>query len=145
MKVILLKDIRGIGRKGDVKELKDGYVRNMLLPRKLVEIGTSSAISKNMSEKAREERERAKYVAELEKIAKALREITLNFKVRTGEKGEVFGSITGTDIRDALRVKGFDVQIAGKHHIKSTGEHVLDIDLGSGIKTKLHVLVEPGA
>lgn len=145
MLVILLKDIHGLGQRGDVKEVKDGYARNLLLPQKLVEIATPAALAQNRAEKAREEKKRAEHTAELKKIAESVRGITLTFRVKTGEKGEVFGSITDADLRDALRERGFNVPISGKHHIKAAGEHVLDIDLGDGIKTKLRVLVEPEA
>ncbi|MDO8557312.1 MAG: 50S ribosomal protein L9 [Candidatus Jorgensenbacteria bacterium] len=145
MKVILLKEIRGLGHKGDVKEVKEGYARNLLMPQKLAEIATPAALARASEEKARIEKNRAEKTAELKKSAESIKNTTLIFKMKTGEKGKVFGSITDADIRNALSEKGFNIPIASKHHIKTTGEHILDIDLGDGIKTKLRVLVEPEA
>jgi large subunit ribosomal protein L9 len=145
MKVVLLKEVRGLGRKGDVKEVKEGYARNLLMPQKLAEIATPAALARANEEKARIEKERAEKTAELKKSAELINNTTLIFKMKTGEKGKVFGSITDVDMHNALREKGLDVPITNKHHIKTTGEHILDLDLGDGIKTKLRVLVEPEA
>ncbi|MEK7542951.1 MAG: 50S ribosomal protein L9 [Patescibacteria group bacterium] len=143
MKIILLKDVNGIGRKGDIKELKDGYARNFLLPQKLAETATKAIIEKAIQDKKREEERRAKYVTELKKSAEEIKKTTLVFKLKTGEKGEVFGSITDSDLEKALMKKGIAVSMTDKHHIKSIGEHVIDLDLGDGVKTKLRILVEP--
>lgn len=143
MKVILLKDIRGVGRKGDIKELKDGYVRNLLLPQKLVAIATSQKIAASEQEKLRREADHAAHVAHLKKIAEDIKSLTLLFSVKSGEKGEVFGSVSAQDIEAVLKEKGFSVSIQGKHHIKTLGEHEIDIDLGDGVQTKTRIRVEP--
>lgn len=143
MKVILLKDINGIGRKGDIKELKDGYARNFLLPQKFAEMATRAIIEKSAQDKKQEEEKRVKHLVELEKSAEEIKKITLVFKLKTGEKGEVFGSITNGDLEKALVKKGITIPIIDKHHIKSIGEHIIDLDIGEGIKTKLRILVEP--
>ena len=143
MKVVLIKDVRGIGLRGDIREVKDGYARNLLIPRGMAELATSQVERKNEEQKVKREAEQENYIAKTKKFAEEIKKLKLDFKVKAGEKGEVFGSIAGKDIEDALRKKGMTVTLTDKIHIKELGEHFVELNLGDGIKTKLRVFVEP--
>ena len=103
MKVILLTDVKGKGKKGQMIEVSDGYARNYMLPRKLAQEATADAVNTmRMNDKAtaeRQARERAEAVA----ISKQLRELTLIVKAKGGGAGRLFGAVTTTEIADALK------------------------------------------
>ena len=103
MKVILLTDVKGKGKKGQLIEVSDGYARNYMLPRKLAQEATADAVNTmRMNDKAtaeRQARERAEAVA----ISKQLRELTLVVKAKGGGAGRLFGAVTTTEIADALK------------------------------------------
>jgi large subunit ribosomal protein L9 len=143
MKIILLRDIKGIGKKYEVKDVSDGYVRNFLIPGKLVEPANASALEKLKRERAAWEAERQKTIVRLQAESKKMDGTVLTFKLKVGKKKEVFGSVTQKDLTDALRQKGFkDIEAAIKHPIKTLGEHAVELDLGEGIKTSIKVLVQ---
>jgi len=144
MRVILLQHIKNIGNKGDVKELNDGYVRNFLLPKKLVEIATSLALKKNTEEKALEDKQHEEYVEALKKDAESIKNTRLVFEIKIGEKNEVFGSITERDIERAFHKKGFShIAIKEKHALKSVGDHMVRVNLGEGITSEFNVILIP--
>lgn len=103
MKVILLSDVKGIGKKGEVKEVADGYARNFLLPKGLAQEATPAAL-KNLHEQTqaaawRKEKEEA----EARKLAERIRGLELKMTVRAGEQGKLFGSVTSKEISEALK------------------------------------------
>ncbi|MCP6720011.1 MAG: 50S ribosomal protein L9 [Patescibacteria group bacterium] len=150
MKVILLEDIKGVGEKLDVKEVKDGYARNFLLPKKMAEAATPQALKRLIEEKSKIEEESEKLAAILEERAGKIKDLTLSFKRKnlpagrqTREKKEVFGSVNAKDIERALEKHGIpDVRVDLEKPIKTLGETSVPVDLGEGIKTKVSVLVE---
>ncbi|MBI4033933.1 MAG: 50S ribosomal protein L9 [Candidatus Brennerbacteria bacterium] len=143
MKVILLQDIRGVGKKHDVKDVSLGYARNFLLPKSLAEVATPPAFKKLMDMKAVEQEEKKKLAAVLEEKAREIKKLTLNFELKTGGKGEVFGSVTAKDIEEALADKGISgVKTELSRPIKELGEKEVEVGLGEGIKTKVKVVVE---
>jgi len=142
MKIILLNDVKGLGRKEDVKEVKDGYARNFLLPRKLAEPATAAAVARVASLKARRAQEREKHLtraaAEVEKLAA----IPLQFHARAGEKGELFGSVTAEDIATLLKERGIaEVREVRMTPLRALGEHAVELDFGEGIKKTVTVTV----
>ncbi|HEY4475587.1 MAG TPA: 50S ribosomal protein L9 [Candidatus Paceibacterota bacterium] len=140
MKILLLQDVKGIGRRMEVKEVKDGYARNFLIPQKLAMPATSEALSIKKGEELKLEaiREQSK------KSAEALQKMTLEFVVKTGGKGEVFGSIKADDIKKALEEKGIKAHgIILEKPIKSLGDHLVEVDFGYGIKGKIKVTLRP--
>ncbi len=144
MKVILLQNVKGTGMKGDIKDLNDGYVRNFLLPKNLVVVATPDVVKKNTEEKRVKEEQHKKQIAILEKEANEIRAVKLIFRVKTGEKGELFGSITDRDIERAFHEKGFaHIAIKEKHALKSVGEHRVNVNLGNGITSEFLVILEP--
>ncbi|TME34413.1 MAG: 50S ribosomal protein L9, partial [Chloroflexi bacterium] len=109
MKVILQRDVRGLGREGEVKEVKSGYARNFLIPTGAVQIADAGALKnweRHRSE--REDRERA-LRTDAEAIAERLQGIRLEVAVKAGEKNRLFGSVTNREIADLLAREGIEV------------------------------------
>jgi len=143
MKVILLKDVKGVGRKFEVKEVKDGYGRNFLLAKGLIEIATKEALNRLEAQKKVWEAERQKLLEGLKAEAARVGGIFLNFKLKVGEKGEAFGSVTRKDVELELARKGFkNLKVELERPIKTIGEHTVVADFGEGIKGGLRVITE---
>ncbi len=143
MKVILLENIRGLGKKNDIREVSDGYARNFLLPKKLAEAATGAALKRAAELKARAEAEREKLVVGLKAAAEKIKDEKLVFKVKTGEKGEVFGSVSARDIEQELAGRGIArCEAELKKPLKTLGEHDVEINFGENIKAKLKVFLE---
>lgn len=146
MKVILLADVRGTGRKGDIKEVREGYARNFLIPRGLAETATEEVLAKKEEGDAARVRERAEHRHEVEEWAEKLSVLALTFPVKAGPHGEVFGSVTAKDIQGALtarRYHGITVKLAKP--LKTLGDHHVELDLGEGTKTTVLITVVPAA
>ena len=146
MKVILLQDIKGKGKKGQLLEISDGYARNYLLPRKLAVEATADAVNtKNMNDKAAAEKA-AKERAEAVEISKKLREMTLIVKAKGGGAGRLFGSVTNQEIADALKASsGIALdkrKIVIADAIKSIGTYTVQCKLGYEITAPLTVKIE---
>ena len=143
MKVILLSDIKGVGKKDQVIEASDGYARNYLFPKKLA----LEANTENMSKlKARQDSNKFKKDTEkkqAEEIAKKLKGIMLKIKVRAGENGKIFGGVTSKEISDGLK-KDYNIDIDKKkillnETIKTIGTFTIDIKLYEGVIGKLKI------
>lgn len=143
MKVILLEDIRGLGKKNDIKDVSSGYARNFLLPKKIAEVATGAALKRATELKLKMEAEYGRLVATLKEEAEKIEGEKLVFKVKTGEKDEVFGSVTARDIEHELAERGIPGAKAElKKPLKELGEHLIDINFGENIKAKVKVLLE---
>jgi large subunit ribosomal protein L9 len=144
MKVILINDIKNLGRKGEVKEVADGYARNFLLPQKLVEIAIPEAIQKLENfQKEKEQIERAGE-EKLKKMAAEIQGKKIIIKAKT-EKNKLFGSIGKKEIAIELKNQGINLDeksIILDEPIKTIGEKDITIILGKNIKTKITVAVE---
>lgn len=146
MKVILLQDVKGKGKKGQMLEISDGYARNYLLPRKLAVEATADAVNtKKMNDKAAAEKA-AKERAEALEISHKLREMTLVVKAKGGGAGRLFGSVTNQEIADALKEKsGIALdkrKIVISDTIKSVGTYTVQCKLGYEITAPLTVKIE---
>jgi large subunit ribosomal protein L9 len=146
MKVILLQDIKGKGKKGQLLEISDGYARNYLLPRKLAVEATADAVNtKKMNDKAAAEKA-AKERAEALETAKQLREMTLVVTAKGGGAGRLFGSVTNQEIADALKAKsGITLdkrKIVITDAIKNVGTYTVQCKLGYEISAPLTVKIE---
>ena len=146
MKVILLTDVKGKGKKGQMIEVSDGYARNYMLPRKLAQEATADAVNTmRMNDKAtaeRQARERAEAVA----ISKQLRELTLVVKAKGGGAGRLFGAVTTTEIADALK-KNAGITIDKRklildENIKNVGTYAVKAKLGYEIVGQFSVKIE---
>ena len=146
MKVILLQDVKGKGKKGQMLEISDGYARNFLLPRKLAVEATADAMNtKKMNDKAAAEKA-AKERAEALEISHKLRELTLVVTAKGGGAGRLFGSVTNQEIADALKAKSGIVldkrKIVISDQIKSVGTYTVQCKLGYEITAPLTVKIE---
>ena len=146
MKVILLQDVRGKGKKGQMLEVSDGYARNYMLPRKLAMEATPDAINTmRMNDKAAAEkaaRERAEAVA----LSKQLKEMILVVSAKGGGAGKLFGSVTNQEIAEALKAKtGIALdkrKIVISDPIKNVGTYTVTCKLGYEINAQLTVKIE---
>ena len=146
MKVILLQDVKGKGKKGQMLEVSDGYARNFMLPRKLAIEATPDAINTmKMNDKATAERI-AREKAEALEISKKLRAMTLVVKAKGGGAGRLFGSVTNQEIADALEKNGgikLDKRkIVIADPIKAVGTYTVTCKLGYEISAPLTVKIE---
>ena len=146
MKVILLQDVKGKGKKGQMLEVSDGYARNYMLPRKIaIEATTDAVNTKNMNDKAAAEKAAKERAAALETSHK-LREMTLVVKAKGGGAGRLFGSVTNQEIADALKAStGINLdkrKIVINDPIKNVGTYTVTCKLGYEITAPLTVKIE---
>ncbi len=146
MKVILLQDVKGKGKKGQMIEVSDGYARNFMLPRKIAIEATADAVNTmRMNDKATQERI-AREKAEAMDTAKKLRELTVVVKAKGGGAGRLFGSITNQEIADALKASnGIALdkrKIVISDPIKNVGTYTVTCKLGYEITAPLTVKIE---
>ena len=145
MKVILLQDVKGKGKKGQMIEVSDGYARNFMLPKKMAIEATADAINTmKMNDKATQERI-AREKAEALAMSKKLREMTLTVTAKGGGAGRLFGSVTNQEIADALAKQGIKLdkrKIVISDPIKNVGTYTVNCKLGYEISAPLTVKIE---
>ena len=145
MKVILLQDVKSLGKKGDVVNVSDGYARNYILPRKLGQEATNASLNDRKLQKEKEDRQAAKNLAEAKEKAEQLKDIVLEIPVKTGEGGKVFGSVSTKEIISAAKEqKGLELdkkKLLLDDAIKTCGMHVVKIRLHKDVigEFKVHV------
>ena len=146
MKVILLQDVKKMGKKGDVIEASDGYARNYLFPRKLAEEATANALH---IVNAKKENERKKKLAELEeaqKLAAELKGKEVTIDAKAGDNGRLFGAITNKDVAEVVNSQ-FNLKIDKKkivvNTIKVAGEYEVEVKLYPEVSTKIKVIIVP--
>jgi len=145
MKVILLKDVPGTGKKEQILEVSDGFARNYLLPRKLGMEATASALNSISHAKAAEEHRESLRKQEAMATADKLRKKEIRLVARAGETGRLYGSITGQEVADAL-LKQHGVKVEKRRielsdTIRSVGEYEASVWLYAGISTPMKVIV----
>ena len=145
MKVILLQDVRGKGKKGQMLEVSDGYARNYMLPRKIALEATADAINTmRMNDKATQERQ-ARERAEAMELAKRMKAMTLTVYAKGGGAGRLFGSVTSQEIADALQSQGITLdkrKIVIDEPIKNVGTYTIRCKLGYEITAQLTVQIQ---
>jgi len=144
MKIILLKDVTKVGKKLDLKNVKPGYARNFLIPRRLAILATKPNLvwRENQIEILREERD--KIIEEKKKLREKLKDFTLKIKVKTGIKDELFEKINREKIVKALESEGFRLSESAvllKEPINKIGEFPLKINLGDNIETRIKLII----
>ncbi len=144
MKVILLQDVKGTGKKDEIVNVSDGYGRNFLLPRKLAVEATAQA----MNDIKNRERAKEYHIEEEKKAARAIAQklegITVKLRAKAGASGKLFGSVTSKEVAEELsRIAGIDIdkRKVSMDDIKSFGTFSCEVKLYQGISAKLYVTV----
>ncbi len=140
MKVLLLQDVKKIGRKFDIKDVSDGYARNFLIAKKLAVPADDSALRLKAEMDRKDQEAKASAVAAVGRLSGEI----LEFKVRSGDKGEVFGSVTEADIKKSLEAKGYQgFSVDLDQSLRFLGDRDVDLVFGKGIKGKVRVRLLP--
>ena len=140
MKVLLVKDVKSLGKAGEIKEVKDGYGKNFLVAKGFAKVATDEVIEEWKRQQAAKAEEEAREIARLEELKKRLESVKPVIRKKLGANGSLFGAITNHDVADALKELGIEVDkkhIHLDHAIKATGEYEADVKLGHGIHAKL--------
>jgi len=147
MKVILLADIKGVGKKGQVINASDGHARNFLLPRKLAVEATKDAMTQLDNKKQAEAHKKQTELTNAQAQKAELEQKTVIIKVKMGENGRLFGSVTNKEISQALeeqeKVTIDKKKITITEPIKSVGEKTVDVRLHTDVLAKLKVDIQP--
>ena len=145
MKVILTQDIKSVGKKGQIIDASDGYARNYLLPKKLAVVADATNLNELKTKQDANKYKRDMTMANAKELVEKMKGFELTFKIKAGENGKTFGSVTAKDIADELNKKYF-VEVDKKKigltdAIKTLGVFTIDIKLFEGITGKLKVSV----
>ncbi len=146
MKVLLIKDVKSLGKAGEVKEVKDGYGKNFLIGKGFAKHATPEILAEHKAEQERLIAEEKAEIVRLKEIAQKLEKAEVVITKKVGNNGHLFGAITKEEVAAALKEQ-HTIEIDKKHiidktAIKTIGEHDLDLKLGHGIHAKLHVDVQ---
>jgi len=145
MKVILQQDVKGQGKKGELKEVSDGYARNFLFPKKLAVEATADNINTMKLQEKAKQAQIAKEKAEAKENAEKLKECTVKISAKAGSNGKLFGAVTSKEISDALAAQ-FNIEIEKNkivqpEPIKTYGSFEVKVKLGHEISATLKVMV----
>ncbi len=147
MKVILLRDVAEVGQKGDVKDLKSGFVRNFLLPRSLAEPATPEKIKTLQVFRVAREKERTEHKSEVGRELEKISGSEIVFEAKVSKTGRLFRGIGAKEISQKLSELGFKAiepeWILPENSIKEVGEHPIEIKLPSGKGIKARVIIKP--
>ncbi|MBU1137262.1 50S ribosomal protein L9 [Patescibacteria group bacterium] len=144
MKVILLKDIEKLGKKGDVKEVAKGYAKNFLLEKNLATLATDSEMTKLEEQKEIEAQQSEEELIRSQEIAEQIEGLEVEIPSKADEDGKLFGAVTSAVISDKLKEMGHEVtkeQIKLKNPIKETGEQEVNIELPHNLEANIKVIV----
>lgn len=146
MKVLLLKDVKALGKAGEIKEVKDGYGNNFLIAKGLAKLASNEVIRKYEAEKKKAKELEAEEIEKLKKIQEQLAKLTVKIEKKLGDSGHLFGSITKDEIAKFLneqhKIELDKKTIEIEEAIKATGTYKVLIKLGHGIKADLKLLIE---
>jgi large subunit ribosomal protein L9 len=144
MKVILLQNVEDLGKKYEIKEVKDGYAQNFLLPEKLARPATKEALEWLESQKEVMAKEVEEDLKKAQDLASKIDGLELNIAVKVGDEGQMFESINSQKIVDALKIMGVEVkksQIILENPIKELGEFSIKVNLDHNLETEIKVIV----
>jgi large subunit ribosomal protein L9 len=147
VRVILKREVAGLGRPGDVKDVADGYAQNFLLPRGLAIEATAGEMKVLARARDAKRAKQDRAHADAEELAKRLSETTLVFRLKAGDQGKTFGSVTSKDIAEALqREQKVDVDKTKVHlpePLKALGVHQVEIRLLTDVRANVTIAIEP--
>ena len=144
MQVILLQDVKGQGKKGELIDVNEGYARNFLVKKGFAEVATPAKINDLKQKKAAADYHKQEEVKAMHALASELKGKTFTVRIKVGQGGKVFGSVTGANISEALSAAGYDVdkkKIVLANPIKNVGIYDVDIKLLESITAKIKVEV----
>ena len=145
MKVILLSDVKALGKKGDVVEVAEGYGRNFLLPRSLASEANKGSLAAHADQKRAQEKRDAQHLADAKELASKLEQTQLAVKAKAGGNGKLFGAVTNADVADAihsaLSVPIDKHKIEIKSQIKALGSYPVEIKLHKNVVAKATISV----
>lgn len=142
MKVIFIKDVKGQGKKGEVKEVKDGYGMNYLIKNGYAVLATETSVKRLEKDNQKQEDLEQKELAKAQELKNKLSKIKLVFPVKTGEQNKVFGSISPKQITTELKKQGFDIdkkKIILNYSLSTLGSHIVIIELHKQVKAEIEV------
>ena len=142
MQVILTKDVEKLGKRGESVNVRDGFGRNFLIPRRLAVPATRENREQSEIQKKLEAGRKTRKRDEAAKLAEAITALELQLEISVGEKNKVFGSITAQDLSEALEKKGFSVdkkQFKLSEPLRSLGKHKINVELAPEVKATLQV------
>lgn len=145
MKVLLLQDVKGQGKKGEIIDVNDGFARNFLIKKKLAVEATASVINETKQKAAAEAKRKQEEYDNAVELSKKLKGLAVNVSVRCGENGKLFGAVTAKEISEQLAATGYDIdkkKIALKDPIKAVGVYPVEIRLLAGVSTQINVHVK---
>ena len=146
MKVLLTKDVKGLGKSGEIKDVKDGYGNNFLIGKGLAQLATPAVIKQWEAKQRLAKEKEAAEIASLQEIAAKLKELTIKVTHKTGANGALFGAVTKEEIAEALNAQHKIVidkkSIETDKTIKATGGYTLELKLGHGIHGVINLVVE---
>ena len=147
MKVVLLKDVKNMGKRDDILTVSDGYARNFLFPQKLAAEATPGTLKEIERKRAAQDAREAEMKAEAQAKAELLKNKVITLQVKCGEKGRLYGSVTAAEVADALEkqhgIKADKRKIDIGDPIRETGIREISVWLYSGITTKMKLDVQP--
>jgi large subunit ribosomal protein L9 len=147
VRVILKAEVRGLGRAGEIKDVADGYARNYLLPKGLAIEATGGELKLLAQERQSEKTKKDRAHRDAEELAARLGEVTLVFKLKAGEQGKTFGSVTAKEVADALRKEAKaeidKTKIVLHEPLRSLGVHTVEVRLLSDVRANVTVAIEP--
>jgi large subunit ribosomal protein L9 len=144
MKVIFLNDVKGVAKKGDIKDVKEGYARNMLFKKNLAVEATDANIKRLEKEKEKIKAIEINRIQDAKAMAEKLNKVSVTLEKKAGESGTLFGAITTQEIAKALKGAGFDVDkklLQLDNPIKKVGEYKVKVNLYKDTKAEIKVTV----
>ena len=146
MKVILLEDVKSLGKKGDIVNVSDGYARNLIIPKKLGVEATAGNLNALRNQKARLEKQEAENLAAAKAMKERIENSRISVKIKVGDNGKVFGSVSSKEIADASKTQlGLEIdkkKLIMDGPIKELGESEVGVRLHRDVTAKLKVNVE---
>lgn len=146
MKVILLSDVKDLGKKDDIVNVSDGYARNFLFPRKWAVEATENAIKENNFRKEMARKREMERRAEAEKVAQSLKNKVVELKAKCGAQGRLYGSITTAEVADAIKAAyAVDVdkrKVEMKESVRALGDYDVTVHIYTGVSTVMKLRVK---
>ncbi len=144
MKIILLQDVKGQGKKGDLIDVNEGYARNFLIKKGFAEAATPNKINELNQKKSSQAYHKQEELKAMKALAAEINGKSFTVNIKVGQNGKVFGSVTSADVAECLKAAGYDIdkkKIVIDGTIKNVGDYSVELKLAEGVGAKITVLV----